>query len=98
MTKLSNRLDALERRRIEGSKRWHQIIWHEGQSFDEMIAANNAEAIPLEDNVTIIMIVPVGGDPIRDRDMPLYEAWCEQRDLAVTLHKPSGSVSVEIVE
>jgi hypothetical protein len=89
MIKLSNRVNALEARQHQASDKWHQLVWGVGQSFDEMIAANDAESIPPADNIIMQLITPVGGDPVRERDRPLYDDWCASRALAVSIVKPA---------
>ena len=76
---MNKRVQALEAGANNASGIWHQWLWRAGQGFADMLAENNANGIGPRDNVIVRQIVSPGGDPVHDRDEPLYDAWMEAR-------------------
>ena len=58
MTRLTQRLEALERRDVPPLRRWHQILRFEGQTEAEAVAAYEAANGPIgPDDGSILSVV-----------------------------------------
>ncbi len=82
---LERRLSSLEARSAATTGRWHQLLWHDGCSWADVLAANdNGDHIGPGDNVILVHFVGAGPDgpvccPVVERDRPIADAWLSER-------------------